>query len=511
MSAGRKIKMRVLPKISDEQHAEIVAKMDARNTRTRGKGGVKFAGHAEGKRDGWHELIEALIKTGKIDEDDWETANSSEHVKDFDCPGCGSSSGFAYRSTGSRTGAHVISCGHRCKPGDVVQILGLEVDEVWETLKPDISEVDASAFETDSSDGSDGYTEQDTEVSVSFRRLSEMTPRPTKWLAIGYLPQAAVAALVGEEGIGKSLWWVWVAAHITTGRANETIGYAGGTPRDIAVVATEDGAGELLERLKLAGADLARVHVLAEDEATAAGMMGDDAAVEALVGTYLDSLRADGISPALVTVDAWLDTVPGVLSVAKPQDARRALSPWKKLAARREVCVLLVGHTNRLDSGSVRDKYGATIVLRQVVRQTIYAARSPLGSLMIGPDKSNHAAQGNAGDYSVIVEQIRPAAGDDPGTTARLKFEGISAAPISEHVSTWHADSRKEKSRERLSGDMQKILSHVERADEPVTAATAAIALGMKKDIVSRYLRRLCDDHDAIERAGRGKYQRNGH
>ena len=55
-----------------------------------------------------------------------------------------------------------------------------------------------------------------------------MTTTPTKWLAVGNLRASAVAVLVGDEGIGKSLWWVWVVSHLTTGKPCPTIGYAGG-------------------------------------------------------------------------------------------------------------------------------------------------------------------------------------------------------------------------------------------------------------------------------------------
>ena len=39
-----------------------------------------------------------------------------------------------------------------------------------------------------------------------------------RWLARNRLPRAAVSLLVGEEGIGKSLMWVWLASAISTGK-----------------------------------------------------------------------------------------------------------------------------------------------------------------------------------------------------------------------------------------------------------------------------------------------------
>ena len=39
-----------------------------------------------------------------------------------------------------------------------------------------------------------------------------------RWLARKRLPRAAVSLLCGEEGIGKSVLWVWIAAAITRGK-----------------------------------------------------------------------------------------------------------------------------------------------------------------------------------------------------------------------------------------------------------------------------------------------------
>ena len=104
-------------------------------------------------------------------------------------------------------------------------------------------------------------------------------------------------------------------------------------------------------------------------------------------------------SPALVVVDAWIDTVEGGLDVKYPQKARAAIAPWKTYAANSDASVLLTMHTNRNDRQNLRNTYGLSAALRQVARSTLYATEDPdTNALLVGPDKSNLGKRGVARD-----------------------------------------------------------------------------------------------------------------
>ena len=76
----------------------------------------------------------------------------------------------------------------------------------------------------------------------------------------------------------------------------------------------------------------------------------------------------------MVVVDAWLDTVAPGLSVRHPQQARQALHPWKEVASATGAAVpSSTTDTDRVASGSVRDRYGATGELRKKARLTLFA------------------------------------------------------------------------------------------------------------------------------------------
>lgn len=271
-------------------------------------------------------------------------------------------------------------------------------------------------------------------------RITDMDDDIPIWLAIGTIPTKGVTVLAGDEGIGKSLWWVLVAARITRGRALPQIGLPTDRPRDVVVVLTEDSVGEVKARLIVAGADMSRVHVVSENaDGTGTPVFPTD--MPAFIAT------TTGLDVALVVVDAWLDTVSSNLVVKDPQQARQALHPWHEYAVRRECAVLLCTHTNRLTDVSTRDKIGATGALRQKARMLLYAATrdDDVGSsLLVGPDKSNNATveHRNAVRYAITIVDVRTPTDHDAGTVAHLTDPERTDQWIHRHIEEWRAEQR---------------------------------------------------------------------
>ena len=263
---------------------------------------------------------------------------------------------------------------------------------------------------------------------------------PTRWLVRRHLPQGQVAVLVGDEGIGKSLWWVLIAAHVTTGRALPELGIPARAPRDVLLVITEDSwTGEVRHRLDVAGVDMNRVIVVADDE-------DGSGAPEFPRDMHLVTAAARDRDVALVVVDAWLDTVSTNRQVKDPQQARAALHPWREAATVTGAAVLLLAHSNRSDVGSLRDRVGATGALRQKARVLLYAAQPPNapGVMYLGPDKANGTAKGNAVAYRVKVIQVRPATDDDEGTVGMLEVTGPTDATMEGHYAAWRMEARRQ-------------------------------------------------------------------
>lgn len=247
-----------------------------------------------------------------------------------------------------------------------------------------------------------------------------------RWLAKGRLPRAAISLLVGDEGIGKSLLWVYIVAAVTTGKPLPDFGIPERDPGHVVLVVTEDDwTTTVLPRLQVAGADLSMISVICtEDDGSGAPVFPRD--------LYLIH-EADPV-PVLVVVDAWLDTVPAMLKVSDPQQARQALHPWKELATVTDAAVLLLCHTNRVSSPNARDRYGATAELRKKARMTLYAQTDDDGRLIVGPEKMNTAAPIPASAFTITSVQKFTPTEDSDGTVPLLSYVGQSNMTAREHL-----------------------------------------------------------------------------
>ena len=74
---------------------------------------------------------------------------------------------------------------------------------------------------------------------------------------------------------------------------------------------------------------------------------------------------------------------------------------WKELATETGAAVLLLVHTNRINSANTRDRYGATYALRQKARVTLYAQCDEEDRLLVGPDKMNNGAPTPASIFTI--------------------------------------------------------------------------------------------------------------
>ena len=327
---------------------------------------------------------------------------------------------------------------------------------------------------------------QPTRPTRKFVRASDLgEPTPTRWLARRWIPWNAISLLVGAEGIGKSLFWVWVVAAVTNGRALPEIGLPARDPLDVLIVANEDDASEVLARLVVAGADLSRVVVIGEPDDLHPRSVEDD--IEAYARTH------DG-RIGLVVVDMWLSTVDPRLDVQKPQAARTALKPWHDLAVSLETAVMLLAHTNRSTSKNARDRYGVTSELRKIARMTIYSQEDDDqdAPLIIGPEKANGTALAPAARFAREVVQHWEPSDDGDGTVARLKFVETTGMTSRQHV---EVDAADDDAAAALSDAEEAILKHLSaaggKAEPKVITKRAREDAGASDSTIDRAARAL--------------------
>jgi hypothetical protein len=311
--------------------------------------------------------------------------------------------------------------------------------------------------------------------------------RAVDWLAANRIPRASASYMLGPEGIGKSLWLTWLTAIVTTGKPFPEFGIPPRDPGIVILVLTEDDWSTVARpRLEVADADLEYVRVICSDSD------GSGAPTFPMHIPIVTEAAKDK-DAALILVDCWADTLPGSLSVKDPQHARRALHPWKELATRADVSIILSGHTNREKGGNVRNAYGLTGELRKKARMTILAQPDPdeNGVLVIGPEKSNLTAPVPASRFRIESVQVFQPTDASDGTVPRLVWIGDAEQSAREFFSDAAASENGDGTDDRNEID-EWLTEYLSGGSVKATDVfSAADANGFSKDQVKRAKRRV--------------------
>ena len=151
--------------------------------------------------------------------------------------------------------------------------LGLDPRRVWREQAAGAAPCDAlPPIECYAADGARDEVRQHTGngsmpggvfvAEAVYRRLSDIQPKPVRWLWKGRIARGKVFMLAGHPGLGKSQALISVAAIVTTGgtwpldRTQCEVG-------SVIILSAEDDAEDTIRpRLEAAGADLKRVFIL---------------------------------------------------------------------------------------------------------------------------------------------------------------------------------------------------------------------------------------------------------
>lgn len=187
---------------------------------------------------------------------------------------------------------------------------------------------------------------------------SDIKPRRVRWLWKDRLPAGEFSIIGGREGQGKSLAVFDRAALITRGKLD---GEFRGTPRPVAVIATEDAWAEtIVPRLIAAKADLSMVHKLSVATEF-------DTETELDLPVDNDLLRAElaGSGAVLLILDPLMSRLSAALDSHKDADVRRALEPLARIAHDTGCAILGILHVN---------KSGGTDALNALMGSRAFAA-----------------------------------------------------------------------------------------------------------------------------------------
>jgi hypothetical protein len=205
--------------------------------------------------------------------------------------------------------------------------------------------------------------------------LADIQRKPTDWIWDRRIARGTITLLDGDPGLGKSFLTLAVASRVTRGyQMPPDVGLSGVSPGSVLLMSAEDDPARTIRpRLDELGADLARVHLLAEvqDGATVRPpVLPDD----------LDDIETLVVerSITLVVIDPVMAFLGGKVDSHKDSDVRKVLHGIKTMAERTQAAVVIVRHLNKLvgvDSAIYRG--GGSIGIIGAARSALLVGKHP--------------------------------------------------------------------------------------------------------------------------------------
>ena len=190
------------------------------------------------------------------------------------------------------------------------------------------------------SENKDNLTASSTLI---YRQASEISIKPINWLWGNRFAKGKLSIIAGEPGLGKSQLSISMAAKITTGQAWPD-GENCGLGEVIFLSAEDDAADTIVPRLKAAGANLSRVHIIdavKDDKETLNqfNLVSDLKSLEDMI-TKKDNISAIFIDPISSYMGTHIDD-------HKNTSVRAALTPLSKLAEKHNIAIICISHLNK--------------------------------------------------------------------------------------------------------------------------------------------------------------------
>lgn len=181
---------------------------------------------------------------------------------------------------------------------------------------------------------------------VRLAALGQVRPKPVRWLWPGWLPRGKLAILAGAPGTGKTTVALGIAATVSTGGMWPD----GSAARPGAVIVwsgEDDIADTLAPRLRAAGADLSRVHLVVGMVERGRHRRFDPAEDLPHLANAARTLPG-GV--ALIVIDS-IASVTGGADSHKNSETRRALEPLVDLGQELDCAILGISHFTKGTSG----------------------------------------------------------------------------------------------------------------------------------------------------------------
>lgn len=176
-----------------------------------------------------------------------------------------------------------------------------------------------------------------------FVSLADVEPRPIEWLWFNRFPLGKLSLIVGDPGLGKSFFSIYLAARVSQGECWPDIG-APTIPGSVIMLSAEDDLADTIRvRLDAAGADLSKIIALkgikrhGKKEIDPFNVKNCEV-LKKTADSFTD-VRVIIIDP----ITSFMGDIEGNSNLA----VRGSLAPLIEFAADRNIAVIAVSHLNK--------------------------------------------------------------------------------------------------------------------------------------------------------------------
>lgn len=177
--------------------------------------------------------------------------------------------------------------------------------------------------------------------TLGIHRADRIREKEVEWLWPGYLPAGKMVIIEGDPGDGKSVLTCDLAARFSTGARMPDGSRCTEGPIEVVMVSAEDDPEDTIRpRLRVAGADLTKIHLLTEGSIPGSPFdLGRD------VPALEHFVRENSIK--VVFIDPLMAFLPANVNTNSDHEVRRALHPLIRMSMRTGCTLVVVRHLTK--------------------------------------------------------------------------------------------------------------------------------------------------------------------
>lgn len=177
--------------------------------------------------------------------------------------------------------------------------------------------------------------------TLGIHRADRVQEREIEWLWPGYIPSGKMVIIEGDPGDGKSVMTCDLAARFSTGaRLPDGSRCTEGAINVVMISAEDDPNDTIRPRLRIAGANLTRIHLVTEGSIPGSPFdLGRD------VGALEHFIREYGVK--LVFIDPLMAFMPAGVNTNSDHEVRRAIHPLVRMGMRTGCALVVIRHLTK--------------------------------------------------------------------------------------------------------------------------------------------------------------------